>query len=322
MIPRVNHPAAWLTGYLPDLPTPFDENDRIDFAAFETLCERQILAGATAIVVGETAGETSTLTPAEHDAIVRAAVNLAQGRVRIIAGAGSNSTSQAIELTRQAETAGADAVISVVPYYNKPMPAGTLAHFQAIAASTGLPIILHDVPSRTVRGMSDETLVQLAQVRRFIGISDASSDAARLQRLRAATPPEFRWLSGDDSTALSFFAHGGDGCVSITSNVVPDLCQEMFAQCQEGQLQEAARLSARMAPLTDALLRDATSAPLKYALSLLGLMSPGVRLPIVEIAEDARAGIAKAIATICVNETGRDEIRLERRRGRHRAITR
>src|SRR3979411_3069182 len=155
-------PATWLAGYIPDLPTPFDEDDRIDLAAFSKLCERQIEAGVSAIVVGETAGEASTLTPAEHDRIVRAAVETAHSRVRVIAGAGSNSTSQAIELTRRAADAGADAVLSVVPYYNKPMQAGIQAHFQAIAGSTALPIILHDIPSRTIRELSDDTLRRLA----------------------------------------------------------------------------------------------------------------------------------------------------------------
>src|SRR5882757_3952674 len=169
-------PATWLVGYIPDLPTPFDESDRMDLIAFARLCERQIEAGVSAIVVGETAGEASTLTPAEHDSIVRSAVEIARGRVRVIAGAGSNSTSQAIELTRHAEAAGADAVLSVVPYYNKPMQAGITAHFQAIAASTTLPIILHDNPSRTVRELSDDTLVRLAGSKQFIGLRDGTGD--------------------------------------------------------------------------------------------------------------------------------------------------
>src|ERR1700732_3695738 len=149
---------TWLAGYIPDLPTPFDEDDRIDLTAFAKLCERQIETGVSAIVVGETAGEASTLTPVEHDAIVRSAVEIARGRVRIIAGAGSNSTSQAIELARRAESAGADAMLSVVPYYNKPMQAGIDAHFRAIADRTTLPLILHDIHSRTNRELSDDTL--------------------------------------------------------------------------------------------------------------------------------------------------------------------
>src|SRR5512140_1885483 len=167
------HPALWFSGYIPDLPTPFDEADNLDLAAIARLCERQVEAGVSAIVIGETSGEASTLTPAEHEAIVRAAVEIARGRVGIIAGAGSNSTSQAIELTRRAEAAGADAVLSVVPYYNKPMQAGIYAHFVAIASSTRLPIVLHDVPARTIRELADDTLVRLAGSGQFIGLKDA-----------------------------------------------------------------------------------------------------------------------------------------------------
>src|SRR6202166_1236356 len=178
------HPALWLSGYIPALPTPSDEADNLDLAAFARLCERQIEAGASAIVVGETAGEAATLTPAEHDRIIRTAVETARGRVRVIAGAGSNSTHQAIELTRRAEAAGASAVLSVVPYYNKPMQAGIQAHFRAIADSTTLPVILHDIPSRTVRELYDDTLLLLAESRQFIGLRDATCDITRPMRLR------------------------------------------------------------------------------------------------------------------------------------------
>src|SRR5882757_663049 len=208
-------PVARLAGYIPDLPTTFEEDDRVDITAFAKLCERQIEANVSAIVVGETAGEASTLTPAEHDTIVRTAVETARGRVRVIAGAGSNSTSQAIETTRRAEAAGADAVLSVVPYDNNPMQAGIYAHFLAIAGSTTLPIILHDIPSRTIRGLSDDTLARLAQSGQFIGLRDGTSDIARPLRLRSLLPSGFRLLSGDDVTALAFLAHGGDGCISM-----------------------------------------------------------------------------------------------------------
>src|ERR1700680_2170553 len=228
------HPATWLAGYIPDLPTPFDENGELDLAAFAKLCERQIEADVSAIVVGETAGEASTLTPAEHEVIIRAAVETARGRVRVIAGAGSNSTSQAIELTRRAEAAGADAVLSVVPYYNKPMQAGIYAHFRAIADSTTLPIILHDIPSRTNRELADDTLARLAESKRFIGLRDGTGDIARPPRLRPLLPARFRLLSGDDATALAFFANGGDGCISMISNVAPGLCRVIFTSCRQG----------------------------------------------------------------------------------------
>src|SRR3977135_1399080 len=187
-------PATWLAGYIPDLPTPFDEDDRIDITAFAKLCERQNEANVSAIVVGETAGEASTLTPAEHDTIVRTAVETARGRVRAIAGAGWTSTTQAIESTRRAEAAGADAVLSVVPYYNNPMQAGIYAHFRAIAGSTTLPIILHDIPSRTIRGLSDDTLARLAESGQFIGLRDGTGDIARPPRMRSLLPSRFRLL--------------------------------------------------------------------------------------------------------------------------------
>jgi 4-hydroxy-tetrahydrodipicolinate synthase len=251
---QLAHPAIRLSGYMPDLPTPFDEEGNLDLAAFEKLCERQIAAGVLAVVVAETAGEASTLTPAEHDAIVRAAVKVARGRVRVIAGAGSNLTSQAIELTRRAEAAGADAVLSVVPYYNKPMQAGIYAHFRAIADHTSLPIILHDVPARTVRELSDDTLAWLAKSAQFIGLLDGTDDLARA--LRSLLPPAFRLYSGDDATALAFVASGRDGCISLVSNIAPDLCRVIFSNCRQGRLQSARYLQSRLAPLTAALAKE------------------------------------------------------------------
>jgi 4-hydroxy-tetrahydrodipicolinate synthase len=296
MTPFAN-PVTWLTGYIPDLPTPFDEHDEIDLTAFAKLCERQIEAGVSAIVVGETAGEASTLTPAEHDTLIRVAVEIARGRVRVIAGAGSNSTSQAIELTRHAEAAGADAVLSVVPYYNKPMQSGIHAHYRAIADAATLPIILHDIPSRTMRGLSDETITQLAESHQFIGLRDATGDVTRPLHLRSLLPSGFRLLSGDDATALAFIASGGDGCISLTSNVTPELCQAMFSSCRQGRLPYARHLQGRLAPVTAALCKESPAA-LKYALCLLGLLSPNTRLPIVDLADPSKAELACAIAEI------------------------
>ena len=291
------NPSVWLTGYIPDLPTPFDETGAVDREAFAELCERQISAGVPAIVVCETAGEASTLTPAEHESMIRTAVEIARGRGRVIAGAGSNSTSQAIELTRRAEAAGADAVLSVVPYYNKPMQAGIEAHFSAIADKTSLPIILHDIPSRTIRELADDTLARLAESRQFIGLRDGTGDVLRPMRLRSRLPSSFRLLSGDDATALAFVANGGDGCISTISNVAPELCQAIFSNCRQGRLQSARYLQNRLAPLNAALSRESPAA-LKYALSMLGFMRPSTRLPIVELAEPAKAEVARAIAEI------------------------
>jgi 4-hydroxy-tetrahydrodipicolinate synthase len=300
-------PGAWLAGYIPDLPTPFAETGAVDQEAFAALCERQITAGAPAIVVCETAGEASTLTPVEHETIIRAAVGIARGRTRVIAGAGSNSTSQAIELTRHAEAAGADAVLSVVPYYNKPMQAGILAHFRAIAGSTGLPIILHDIPSRTVRELADDTLARLAESSQFIGLRDGTGDVTRPMRLRSRVSQGFRLLSGDDATALAFIAAGGNGCISTISNVAPDLCRVIFAGGRQGRLQSARYLQRRLAPLTAALSNE-NPAALKYALCLLGFMSPGTRLPIVELVDAAKAEVASAIMEIGDEDIGDEDI--------------
>src|SRR6195256_3758902 len=198
-----------LTGYAPALPTPFDESGEIDAAALEGFCDRQIKAGANALVVCGTTVEAPNLSRQEHDRIVRIAVNAARGKMPVIAGAGSNSTSQAVELSRDGRAAGADAVLSVVPYYNKPTQAGMYAHFRAIAESTGLPIILYDVPSRTVCGLADETIARLAEMPQVIGLKDATGDVTRPTRLRSLVGTDFRLLSGDDATALAFLAQGG-----------------------------------------------------------------------------------------------------------------
>ena len=180
--------AGWLSGYIPDLPTPFDSEGAIDLRTFARLCQRQIEAGVSALVVCETSGEASTLTSIEREAIIRTAVEVAHGHVLVIAGAGSNATSRAVELTKQANAAGADAIISVVPYYNKPTQAGICAHFRAIADSTALPIVLHDIPSRTMRELADGSLVRLAQSPQFVGLRDATGDLARVACSEATAP--------------------------------------------------------------------------------------------------------------------------------------
>jgi 4-hydroxy-tetrahydrodipicolinate synthase len=291
------NPATWLTGFIPDLPTPFDEAGAVDLNAFERLCERQIAAGMPALVVCDIAGEVSTLSPEEQESIVRAAVKVARGRIRVIAGAGSNSTRQAIALTQRAEAAGADAVLSVVPYYNKPMQEGICAHFRAIAGSTGLPIILHDIPSHTVRELANDTLAQLAESRQFVGLRDGTGDVTRPGRLGSLLPGRFRFMSGDDATALAYFAGGGNGCISMISNVRPDLCRAIFSSCNQGRLRSARYLQKRLEPLEACFSRECPAA-LKYALSLLGLMHPETRLPLVGLDERAKAAVARAITSI------------------------
>jgi len=287
-----------LSGYAPALPTPFDDDRNVDVAAFEQFCDHQVRAGATALIVCGTTGEAPTLRPAEHTTLIQIAVAVARGRIPVIAGAGSNSTAHAIELTRDAEAAGADAILSVVPYYNKPTQAGLYAHFRAIDQASGLPIILYDVPSRTVCGLADETIARLAEMPKIIGLKDATGDVTRPTRLRSLLGPEFRLLTGDDATALAFVSQGGNGCISVTSNVAPGLCRNMFLACRQGQITNAQRWAIPVAKLTAALFRETSPAPLKYALSLLGLMPPKVRLPLVELPESTKADVAAVMAHI------------------------
>jgi 4-hydroxy-tetrahydrodipicolinate synthase len=288
-----------LSGYAPALPTPFNENGNVDAAAFEHLCDRQIREGATALVVCGATGEAPTLSRAEHDRIVRMAVGVTQDRVPVIAGAGSNSTSQAVELARDAEAAGADALLSVVPYYNKPMQAGMYAHFRAISDSVGLPIFLYDVPSRTVCGLADDTVARLAECPQFVGLKDATGDVTRPLRLRSLLGPEFRLLSGDDATALGFIGVGGNGCISVTSNVAPGLCRAMYLAWRQGQSSRAQQLALVVAKLTAALFAESNPIPVKYALSAMKMMSPAVRLPLVELRNETKAEIDAVMAQAC-----------------------
>jgi 4-hydroxy-tetrahydrodipicolinate synthase len=201
-------------------------------------------------------------------------------------------------LSRDAEAAGADAVLSVVPYYNKPTQAGMYAHFRAITGSIGLPMILCDFPARTVSGLADETIARLAELPQCIGLKDATADVSRPLRLRSMVGSEFRLLSGDDATALGFTACGGDGCISVTSNVAPGLCRDMHSAWTQGQITHAQRLAAVVARLAAVLSRESDPAPVKYALSLMNLISPRVRLPLVALNSETKAEIARVLEQI------------------------
>ena len=293
-----------LTGYAPALPTPFDDDGNVDGEAFERLCDLQITLGATALVVCGTTGEAATLAPAERGELIRIAVAVSRGRVPVIAGAGSNATAHAVTLTKDAEAIGADATLSVVPYYNRPTQTGLYAHFCEIVASTELPILLYDVPSRTACGLADETVARLAELPRVIGLKDANGDITRPARLRKLVGPDFRLLSGDDALGLPFLAQGGDGCISVTSNLAPSLCRNMFLAWKHEQGARAQRLARPITQLTAALFRETNPVPLKYALSLFGLMSPGVRLPLVELSDRSKIEIANALVELCDEYSG------------------
>jgi 4-hydroxy-tetrahydrodipicolinate synthase len=287
------------SGYAPALPTPFDDEGNIDAAAFARLCELQIEGGASALVVCGTTGEAPTMSPKEHRDLIHIAASLSRGRIPVIAGAGAKATAHAIELTKDAEAAGADAILSVVPYYNKPTQAGLYAHFREIAQSTGLPVILYDVPSRTACGLADETVARLAELPRVMGLKDAAGDATRPARLRQFVGTDFRLLCGDDALALAYFAQGGDGCISVTSNLAPGLCRNMFLAWRRNESVRAQRLARPIAQLTAALFGEGNPVGVKYALSLFGLISPSVCLPLVEASPQSHAELSRVLACIC-----------------------
>lgn len=289
---------AKLTGYAPELPTPFTDDDRVDYETFEWLCDLQIMHGATALVVGGTTGEAWTLSSAEHAELIRIAARVARGRLPVVAGAGSNATADALALGKLAEANGADAILSVSPYYNKPTQDGLCAHYREIAAATGLPVILHDVPSRTLRGLTDESVARLAEAPRVIGLMDATGDSGRPSRLRTLVGSDFRLLSGDDATALGFLAQGGDGCISVACNIAPGLCQRLYLAWRQGHVMRARRIMMPLAQLSAALARETNPAPLKYALSLCGLMSPQVRLPLAGVTEETQREILEALQAL------------------------
>jgi len=298
-MPTIGRSVFKLSGYAPALPTPFADGGGLDGEAFERLCELQIAHGAAALVVCGTTGEAPTLSLAEHGELIRIAVAASRGRVPVVAGAGSNATAHAIELSKDAEANGADAILSVVPYYNKPTQDGLYLHFREIAAATDLPLVLYDVPSRTARGLADETVARLAELPRIVGLKDATGDVERPARLRGLVGQHFNLLSGDDASALGFLAQGGDGCISVTSNAAPGLCRAMFLAWQQGNATKAHELMIAVSRLTAALHCETNPAPVKYALALCGLMSAKVRLPLVELSDQAKARVVTALGPLC-----------------------
>jgi 4-hydroxy-tetrahydrodipicolinate synthase len=276
------------------LVTPF-KNGGVDEAAFRNIVEWQITEGTNGLVPVGTTGESPTLSHDEHNKVVDWCVDQAKGRVPIVAGAGSNSTKEAIDLAKHAEKAGADAVLVVTPYYNKPTQEGMYQHFKAINDAIGIPIIIYNIPPRSVIDMSVDTMKRLFELKNIAGVKDATANMARTSQQRAALGPDFNQLSGEDITALGFNAHGGHGCISVTSNVAPRLCSEFQAACQRGDYAAALKLQDKLAPLHIDIFCETSPAPIKYAMSLIGKCSDEVRLPMVPASENARAKVREAM---------------------------
>jgi len=282
-------------GSLVALITPMRDDGSVDERAFAHFVEWQVAQGTHGVVPVGTTGESPTLSHDEHRRVVEIAVEVAGGRIPVIAGAGSNSTSEAIELTRHAKKAGADAALIVTPYYNKPTQEGLYLHFKAIADAVDLPIIIYNIPPRSVVDMSVATMARLAQHTNIVGVKDATANLARPLHTSRDCGRSFCQLSGEDHTALAFLAAGGVGCISVTANVAPRLCSEMHMAWQDGQIARAMGLQDRLVPLHDSLFAETSPAPVKYAASLLGHGSDRCRLPLAPIGAATREAVRAAM---------------------------
>jgi 4-hydroxy-tetrahydrodipicolinate synthase len=284
-------------GSITALITPFKDG-KVDERAFQRLVEWQIDQGTHGLVPCGTTGESPTLTHDEHRRVVELCVEAAAGRVPVIAGTGSNSTAEAVELTRHAKSAGADAVLVVTPYYNKPTQEGLYQHFKAINDSADVPIVVYNIPGRSVIDLSVETMARLFKLANIVGVKDATANMARASLQRAALGIEFVQLSGEDATALGFMAHGGQGCISVTANVAPALCSEFQLACLAGNFHRALQLQDRLMPLHDALFVESNPGPVKYAASKLGLCSADTRLPLAPLAPASRKRVEDALSAV------------------------
>ncbi|MEC9368603.1 MAG: 4-hydroxy-tetrahydrodipicolinate synthase [Pseudomonadota bacterium] len=276
------------------LITPF-RNGGIDEEAFERFVDWQIEQGTHGLVPVGTTGESPTLSHDEHKRVVELCVNTAKGRVPVIAGAGSNSTAEAVDFTRHASECGASAVLVVTPYYNKPTQEGLYQHYKAINDCADIPIIIYNIPGRSVVDMQVGTMARLFELKNIQGVKDATADMARISRQRMAMGTEFNQLSGEDATALGFMAHGGDGCISVTSNIAPAHCAEFQNACLAGAFGRALEIQDRLMPLHDAMFVESNPGPVKYAAERLGLCGAKTRLPLVPISEASRKIVDEAL---------------------------
>src|SRR5665213_159776 len=284
-----------IKGSIPALITPM-KNGKVDEAAFRKLVSWQIEQGSQGLVPCGTTGESPTLSHEEHMRVIEICVEEAAGRVPVIAGAGSNSTDEAISLHRHAKEVGADAVLSVTGYYNKPSQEGQYRHFKALAEAVDIPILLYNIPGRAIVEISVETMARLSEIPAIIGVKDATANLMRPTRERNACRKGWRLLSGEDGTSLGYMAHGGHGCISVTANVAPKLCSQFQAACMQGAFDAALQIQDRLMPLHDAMFCEPSPGPVKYAASLLGLCTDEVRLPMMAATDGARDKVRGAMA--------------------------
>jgi|TARA_B110001452_G_scaffold63413_2_gene50188 4-hydroxy-tetrahydrodipicolinate synthase len=276
------------------LLTPFKDN-KVDYSSYRELIDFQINNGTHGLVPVGTTGESPTLSHDEHKKLIEVCIEQSNGRVPVIAGAGSNSTSEAVDFVKHACSAGADGLLVVTPYYNKPTQSGLLAHYNELIKHTSKPIIIYDIPGRSVIQMTDETMAKLAQDQFIVGVKDATADLTRPTRLQNVISDDFIQLSGEDGTALAYLAAGGHGCISVTANIAPNLLSRMHNAWKQGDINTAQEINKKLMPLHDALFCETSPGPLKYAASLLGICSSDARLPIVEIEEDSKLKVKDAL---------------------------
>ncbi|NOD32968.1 MULTISPECIES: 4-hydroxy-tetrahydrodipicolinate synthase [unclassified Ruegeria] len=282
-------------GSMPALVTPFN-NGELDLKTLKHLVDWQITEGSTGLVPVGTTGESPTLSHDEHETVIEEVVKTAAGRVPVIAGAGSNNTVEAIRFVQFAEKVGADAALVVTPYYNKPTQNGLIAHFQALHEAANIPIIIYNIPGRSVVDMTPSTMGELSKLPRIVGVKDATGDLARVSQQRATCGSDFCQLSGEDATALGFNAHGGVGCISVTANVAPRLCAEFQQATLTGDYAKALAYQDKLMPLHEAIFIEPGLVGAKYALSKLGLCSTEVRSPLTELEDSTKAAIEAAMA--------------------------
>lgn len=281
-------------GSITALITPF-QNGGIDEEGFQAFVEWQITEGSHGLVPCGTTGESPTLSHDEHMRVTELCIEAANGRVPVIAGAGSNSTDEAISLAVHAAEAGADAVLVVTPYYNKPTQEGLYRHFKAVHDATDLPLIIYNIPGRSIVDMSVETMARLAELRNVVGVKDATADLTRPILTRLAIGPEFCQLSGEDGTIVPFLAAGGHGCISVTANVAPALCSQLHEAWQATDIDAVMTLQDRLMPLHKALFCESSPGPVKHAASVLGKCSADLRLPLCEIADSSKSAVEGAM---------------------------
>jgi 4-hydroxy-tetrahydrodipicolinate synthase len=284
-------------GSITALITPF-RNGSVDEGALSRIVDWQITEGTHGLVPTGTTGESPTLNFDEHKRVVEITIEAARGRVPVIAGTGSNSTAEAIELSQHAEKAGASGLLIVTPYYNKPTQEGLYQHFKAINDAVGIPILIYNIPGRSIVDMSVATMARVFELKNVTGVKDATANLARVSQQRAAMGPEFNQLSGEDATALGFIAHGGHGCISVASNVAPRLCADFQNACLRGDFKGALALQDRLMPLHDVLFIETNPGPVKYAVSRLGMCSPEMRLPMVPVSEATKKAVDNVLGQL------------------------